>query len=173
MPEPSPVTPVIIPLRLPFARIGFGAAACGAVGVGILYLSFKPTLVRPRGDLIAQRIGGILMSVPQTAGVWPLPALMGALLLGLTLWLVWGLTARRELTMDSNGVRWRTFLPWSTPRELSWTEIAEIERNAAGDYLVFVTSSGRQLLPAFWLPPGTLLERVIREAKALQQQAHQ
>ena len=172
LPVSKSVEPVAIPLRLSSLRYGAVAAICGAMSVGMAYLSVQPTLAKPSLTPKAQDIGRVLMSIDQIAGVWPLAAGAAAAFLAASLFLVWALVAKRpfELTMDSQRVTWPFLAPWRTPRALSWSEIQSVAINQAGDHLVFNTTRGRRVLPAWWFPPGTSLPDVIRTATSLRSQ---
>jgi hypothetical protein len=138
----------------------------------VAFLSVQPRLDTST-DLKAQAIGRMLMSVDRIAGVWPLPACMAAFLLGIAVLVIWALAARRpfELAMDSQGVRWPSLMPWRPPYALAWSEIDSAASNQMRDHLVFNSTRGRRVMPAWWFPPGTSLDEVIRTATALREQA--
>ena len=161
--------PVVIRLHLSPVRYGAVAAICGALAIGMAYLSVQPTLAKPSMTPKAQDIGRVLMSIDRIAGVWPLAAATALAFLAGCVFVVWALLAKRpfELTMGSHRVTWPSFAPWRTPWVFSWSEITSVASNQAGDYLVFTTTRGRRLLPAWWLPSGTSLADVVRTATAL------
>ena len=159
----------MIRLRLPPARYGFGIAVFVVLGVFLIRESLQPTLVRPSMDLRAQQIGGMLMSLDRVAGVWPLPALFAIAFLGGALFFLWALAAPRplELKLDAQGASWPSLAPWRKPWSFAWSQISGVERNQKGDHVVFWTTRGRKVMPAWWLPDGTSLDDVIRAAAAL------
>ena len=166
------IEPVVIRLHLPPLRYGFAAAASAGLGIFAAFLSVQPRLDTST-DLKAQAMRRTLMSVDRIAGVWPLPACMATFLLAVAALVIWALVARRpfELLVDSQGVRWPSFMPWRAPCALAWSEIDTVATNQTRDHLVFNTTRGRRVMPAFWLPSGTSLDDVVRTATALRTQA--
>jgi hypothetical protein len=164
---------VVVRLHLSWARYGTASAICGALGAAMGYLSTQPTLAKPTMTAKGQAIGRLLMSVDPIAGVWPLAAGAAAAFLALSLFMVWALSSKRpfELRMDEDGVTWPSLAPWRAPFGLSWSDIRSVACNPAGDHLVFATSNGRRVLPAWWLPPGTSPNDVVRDATALREHA--
>lgn len=168
----QPIEPVVIPLHLPPLRYGFGVAVCAGLGIFAAFLSLKPRL-DTSADLKAQAMGRTLMSIDRVAGVWPLPACMATFLLAIAVLVIWAVAARRpfELRMDAQGVKWPSLMPWRAPYALAWSEIDAVASNQMRDHLVFNSTRGRRVMPAFWLPSGTSLDEVIRAATALRARA--
>jgi hypothetical protein len=161
--------PVLIRLRLSWSRYGFVVAMLVILGLFMLRESLLPSLAHPELSLRSQEIGRMLMSLDRVGGVWPLPLLLAIAFLGGALFYLWALAAPRPfaLELDAKGASWPSLAPWRKPWSFAWSEITGVARNARGDHVVFQTTRGRKVMPAWWLPDGTSLDEVIRAADAL------